>query len=292
MAREAVLNGVDQAAEQTVFWQHPHFRDMGLLKARFRRHRYELHTHPTYVVALITGGCERLRIGRRQETATVNRVIVVNPEECHDGEAGCEDGWAYRTFYPTVGLMAEVARELGQRSPPLFRRTVLTDPTLSEALLRAHRGAEPHDQDAAEASMLLALRRLIVRHADGRRDEQVETRTTSARRVAVYCRLIEDDPAGSFELARFARAGGVTRFQVIRDFKRVTSLTPSAFIRDRRVRLASGLIQQGETLANAAMSAGFADQSHLTRAFKLSHGFTPGILRKAFLRQGLDRCQP
>jgi AraC-like DNA-binding protein len=95
--------------------------------------------------------------------------------------------------------------------------------------------------------------------------------------------MVEDDPSGSFALARFARATGVTRFQVIRDFKQVTGFTPSAFVRDRRVQSASRLILEGETLANAAMSAGFADQSHLSRAFKLSHGFTPGMLRQAAL---------
>jgi hypothetical protein len=68
------LNGIDQPAaagsgDRALFWRHPHFRDMGLLKARFRRHRYDLHTHPTYVVALITGGCETVRVGRRRETA-------------------------------------------------------------------------------------------------------------------------------------------------------------------------------------------------------------------------------
>ena len=46
------------------FWQHPSFCDLGLLKARFTHHRYARHTHPTYVVALVTEGCERVWIGR------------------------------------------------------------------------------------------------------------------------------------------------------------------------------------------------------------------------------------
>lgn len=61
------------------FWRHPRFRDMGLLKARFTRYRYKLHTHPTYVVALITDGCERLRVGRRQEVAPTNTVSWSTP---------------------------------------------------------------------------------------------------------------------------------------------------------------------------------------------------------------------
>src|ERR1700722_1250923 len=99
--------------ETATFWKHPSFRDMGLLKARFKRHRYELHTHSTYVIALITHGCERLRVGRHHIVAPVNSLIVVNPEECHDGEPGSEAGWGYRTFYPSVPLMTEIVRELG-----------------------------------------------------------------------------------------------------------------------------------------------------------------------------------
>jgi AraC-like DNA-binding protein len=281
------LNGIDQPAaagsgDRALFWRHPHFRDMGLLKARFRRHRYDLHTHPTYVVALITGGCETVRVGRRRETAPASTVIVVNPEECHDGEGGCDDGWSYRTFYPPVALMAAVARELGQPAPPLFPRVLLTDPVLAEALAQAHRSAEDGDPAAAEATMLLALRRLIVCHADASRPARARIHAGSSRRVALYRQMIEGDPADGFDLARLAGASGVTRFQVIRDFKQITDLTPAAFIRDRRVRLAGRLIEAGETLANAATAAGFADQSHLSRAFKAANGFTPGTLRHAF----------
>lgn len=276
------MNTVDQdgAVERAVVWRHPRFRGLSLLRARFRRHRYDLHTHPTYVIALITGGCERLRVGRRRELAPADAIILVNPEECHDGEAGCDDGWAYRTFYPTVDLMEEVARELGQAALPMFPRTVLSDPTLADALALAHRVAETGDAEAAEATMLLALRRLIVRHADGSQPARARTGSGSMRRIAVYRDMIESDIAGSFELERFALATGVTRFQVIRDFKQATGFTPSAFVRNRRVQVARRLIEDGETLADAALEAGFADQSHLTRAFKLSHGFTPGVMRR------------
>jgi AraC-like DNA-binding protein len=278
------LNEIDQGGvtDRAVFWQHPSFRDLGLLKARFRRHRYDLHTHPTYVIALITDGCEKVRVGRRQETAPASAIIVVNPEECHDGEAGGADGWAYRTFYPSVELMAAVARELGQSGLPLFPRTILTDPLLAEALAQAHRLAEHGDTVAAEAALLLALRRLILGHADARRPERARTHPGSARRMATYRAMIEGDPADNFALARFADAASVTRFQVIRDFKQVTGLTPASFVRDRRVRSAGRLIEDGATLATAAMASGFADQSHMSRAFKVSRGFTPGTLRRAF----------
>lgn len=282
-----VLNGIDRSRgpfgmeSAATFWKHPRFRDMDLLKARFTRHRYELHTHPTYVVALITQGCERVRIGRRCIVAPANTVIVVNPEECHDGERGTEMGWAYRTFYPSVALMTEVARELDRDEVPLFAANAIDDVALAHLLAVAHRTAEDSADDDTEASMLLALRHLLIGHADRRCDGLTRDRSGAGRRLGVYRAVIEADLVHGVDLSHLATEAGVTRFQVIRDFKATTGLTPGAYIRNRRVRLARGLIEQGSPLADAAAAAGFADQSHLSRAFKRSQGITPGMFRQA-----------
>lgn len=290
-----VLNRIDRhqrhldMAGTATFWKHPCFRDMGLLKARFTRHRYELHTHPTYVIALITQGCERLRIGRRRLVAPVNTVIVVNPEECHDGERETEIGWAYRTFYPSVDLMTEVARELGRDEIPLFAPATIDDPILAHSLAIAHRAAE-YDADAAdEAPMLEALRHLLIGHADRCRDVQPCERSGAAQRLAIYREVINADIASGLDLQHLATAARVTRFQVIRDVKSMTGLTPGAYIRNRRYRLACRLIEQGSPLAEAAAAAGFADQSHLSRVFRRSQGITPGMFRHACIQDSARR---
>ena len=265
--------------ERSEFWRHPRFRDLGLLKARFTRHRYDRHTHPTYVIALITEGCERIRIGNRDVVAPAGTVAVVNPEEWHDGEAGAEEGWAYRTFYPSVSLLTDVARELGQDQEPFFSPTPIADDKLAQALTAAHQGATSEDTVSAETSMLVALRHLIVGHGNwGEHPEQIE-KSGSRRRLSLYEDVIVRDLASELGLQRLADAAGVTRFQVIRDFKKAAGLTPGAFIRDRRMRRARFLIEQGSSLADAAFEAGFSDQSHLSRTCRATHGMTPGMFK-------------
>jgi len=282
-----VLNRIDHGLGRpgtgniTAFWRHPRFRDMGLLKARFTVYRYDLHTHPTYVIALITHGCERLRVGRRQEVAPTNTVIVVNPEECHDGEPGAETGWAYRTFYPSVQLMTDIARELGINEIPLFPRVVIDDPPLARSLATAHQAAEHDNDENAEASMLIAVRHLIVGHACRRQPPEPCERSGASRRLVLYRDIIQADITGDLDLQLLASPACVTRFQVIRDFKRMTGLTPGAYIRNQRLRLASRLIEQGVGLAEAAVESGFSDQSHLSRAFKNTHGITPRMYQQA-----------
>jgi AraC-like DNA-binding protein len=268
--------------ETSAFWRHPSFADLGLLAARFTRHRYALHTHPTYVVALITDGAERIRIGRRAVVAPAGRVAVVNPEEWHDGAAGGDQGWAYRTCYPSVALLQGLAAELGQRGAPLFAPAVIDDPVLARALAAAHAASRGADAVHAETSMLAALRRLILRHADNAGRAEPEAASGARRRVALYEAVIAAHLAARLDLQRLAQAAGVTRFQVIRDFRAVAGLTPSRVIRDRRLRHAGALIAQGGSLAEAASASGFADQSHLSRSFRAAHGITPGAFRQVW----------
>lgn len=264
----------------TRYWRHQRFPDLCLLNARFTSHRYELHTHPTYVVALITQGCERLHIDHRKATAPVGTVLVVHPEECHDGEAGAADGWAYRTLYPSVSLMSAVAHELGRQGPPVFAQRLIQDAALAGTIATAHRMAEDDDADDAEAAMLLALRRLIADHADRDHGPEPIEPSGSEQRLASYVDAI--DVRDKLDLQRLADITGVTRFQVIRDFKRTTGLTPGGYLRNRRIRLASRLLQDGATIVEAALAAGFSDQSHLSRVCRGTLGITPAMLRHAY----------
>ena len=103
-------------------------------------------------------------------------------------------------------------------------------------------------------------------------------RSGARRRFAMYVAAM---PNRRCELQRLADVAGVTRFQVIRDFRQVTGLTPGALLRNRRLRVASRMIEQGATAVDAAFAAGFADQSHLSRSFRSTHGITPAMFRRA-----------
>ncbi|MER8502423.1 MULTISPECIES: AraC family transcriptional regulator [unclassified Mesorhizobium] len=270
-----------EAAETGKYWRHPCFPDLGLFKARFTQHRYDLHTHPTYVIALITAGCERIRIGRQSVLAPAGAIAVVNPEEWHDGERGADEGWAYRTFYPSVPMMTALTRELGRDGAPAFSRATIEDSSLAAALTAAHQGSTSPDTMTAETSLLVALRQLIVRHGDSSGPAEEIESCGSQRRFSLYRDLVESELGSQLDLKRLAGAAGVTRFQVIRDFNKAIGLTPAAYIRDRRLRRASALIEQGFGLADAAITADFADQSHFSRTFRAMHGMTPGMFRRA-----------
>jgi len=87
---------------------------------------------------------------------------------------------------------------------------------------------------------------------------------------------LDSDRAAAVSLETLATACGIGRFRMVRVFARATGLTPHAYQLQRRTELARRLIAGGTPLAEAAMEAGFADQSHMTRNFTRRYGYTPG----------------
>ncbi|RWA68423.1 AraC family transcriptional regulator [Mesorhizobium sp.] len=258
--------------------RHESLGGLEMLAARYRDHAYALHTHPTWVFGVVVAGVEKLRIGRRQHLAQAGSIIIVNPEEPHDGEKGAPAGWAYRTCYPDAALMAEIAEDLELRGLPMFSEGIVQAPELARAFVRAHRLAGELDQEAA---MLVALSKLAKRFGDGKVLDHASEAGETARRFRLYGELIAADLSAGFDLAQLAAAARVTRFQVIRDFHRAAGMTPGQYLRDRRIRAASALMKTEMPLAEIAVATGFADQSHLTRVFKTIKGLSPGAWRAA-----------
>jgi AraC family transcriptional regulator len=80
----------------------------------------------------------------------------------------------------------------------------------------------------------------------------------------------------SVSLRDAAREVGVHPVYFARAFRRRHGCPVSAYLRALRLAEAGRLVlRRGETLAAAAIEAGFADQAHLTRSFARHFGFTP-----------------
>lgn len=64
-----------------------------------------------------------------------------------------------------------------------------------------------------------------------------------------------------------------------REFKREVGVTPHGFLQDIRLSTAMDLARRGAALIDIAHRCGFADQAHLSNAFKSRFGFSPASLR-------------
>jgi AraC family transcriptional regulator len=99
-------------------------------------------------------------------------------------------------------------------------------------------------------------------------------------------RLIEEDFASPLSLAGIASAVGVHPVHLARQFRASQGCTVGDYIRRVRVGFARReLVMTDRPIAEIALSAGFFDQSQLTKTFKRVTGRTPGAYRTANRKQ-------
>jgi AraC-like DNA-binding protein len=79
----------------------------------------------------------------------------------------------------------------------------------------------------------------------------------------------------SISLDELASVAAVSKFYLLRTFRRTHGVTPHAYQMQLRLAHAWRFIVQGRSLSATAYDTGFADQSHLTRRFASAFGVTP-----------------
>lgn len=244
--------------------------------ALFSDRTFPRHAHDQLGIGVLAAGGHRSWSGRGPVEAGPGDVITVNPGEMHDGTPVAGQPRAWRMLYIDPAFVARTLAEDLAGEPEIVR-PALHDPALACRIARlfARLTASPPDALEAEEGVVRTLAHLLDRH--GARSLPRPAPPAVARAL----NRLTDAPERAVTLSELAALAGVGRFQLLRGFAHAVGATPHAYLLQQRVRLARRLLVAGCSPAAAAAAAGFADQSHLTRAFRRQLGVTPARYRAA-----------
>ncbi len=275
--------------EWSRYYVRPQLHGIAFIHAAFVTHAFPWHAHDHYAIGVIETGSQTFSCRGGKHATPAGGLFVVHPDEPHTGEPATPTGFTYRTFYPTVGLMARAADELaGWRSvTPYFPAAVIGDPELSRRFVALQRTLIAEAGTLAGETWLLgALVTLIARHATPRAVLRPPGRERAAvRKARAYIATHYSD---DLSLSDLARLGGLSPFYFARVFRAEVGLPPHAYLESVRIGAAQGLLARGVPLAAVAQATGFADQSHFTRRFRRTIGVPPG----QYARAEQDRTRP
>ena len=230
---------------------------------------YEPHRHDSYAIGITTAGVQTFRYRGTRRICLPGQLHVLHPDETHDGAAGTDDGFGYRILYVAPELVRDA---LGGGPLPFVADPVqtLAPATRLVASLLVDIDEPISDLARAEIAATLAdtLRELGGRPGPG--PAAIDLRAVGLARDYLAAHASEQTPASTLEAV-----AGVDRFTLARHFRRALGTSPDRYRTMRRLGLARAAIERGLPLAEAAASAGFADQSHMTRQFKRAYGLTP-----------------
>jgi AraC family transcriptional regulator len=84
-------------------------------------------------------------------------------------------------------------------------------------------------------------------------------------------------------MSQIANTAAVHPAHLSRAFRKHFHKTPGEYVRDLRAMHAIELLKRDLPLAEIAMSCGFYDQSHFSRAFKRRFGLSPARFRSSLI---------
>jgi AraC-like DNA-binding protein len=245
---------------------------------------YAPHRHDTYAVGITLKGVQSFDYRGSRRDSLPGQLVILHPDEVHDGRSGDEGAFRYRTAYVAP---AEIQAALGGRALPFIEGGVIGDPRLRRPISSLLRDFDRplttfEYQDALLdlASALAAISGSPVPARIANRDAAIRARD-----------YIEAGLDRRFSLAELERATSHDRWQLSRDFRALFGTSPYRYLIMRRLDKARLMLLGGHSHAQAAHDSGFSDQSHFTRLFKRAYGLTPNAWFRA-VQPTHDRSRP
>lgn len=258
----------------TRYWNVPDFGGLSCLCADFTAQDFAPHSHEALVVTVTEAGGSEIKSRGETKEASSSALFVFNPAEPHSGRMAKSKRWRYRGLYLAQPALKKLGATLGIDAVPYFTANAIHDPALIGCFLDLHVTLQSGADALLEREGLVASFGELFRRY-GSRGERIASGRSDRSPVSSVQALMRDRYRGQLTLEEMARIVDLTPFQLIGLFKRTIGLTPHAYLTQVRLKAAMREMRHGVSIAEAALAAGFYDQSVLTNHFKRAYGITP-----------------
>ncbi len=186
-------------------------------------------------------------------------------------------------------LFARTAEEIADHDPArltLFERSGFQDPLLAQIGLALWRELEQPTATgklyAQTAAQMLAVH--LLRYYTSPAPQIKESwQGLTQRQLTRVTDFILAHLAQDLSLSALAQQIGFSPYHFARLFRQTTGESPHQFVLRQRIERAQQLLKEGNlSLAHIALESGFANQGHLTQAFKRHLGLTPAAYRRDY----------
>jgi len=249
----------------------PQLDDLEVLKAETNRHRFPVHCHSTLVIQLIEQGADWC--SATNQVARQGEVFVHMPHTAHSGGTLSGRPLHYAAIYPTTKLVSDLLGILQVQIPSNLsfvsrnQDLLALMRTLFVNLNHLHRVDTIKPLMTQVFQLVLKESQFVLSPAE---------QAPPHAKIQIARNYLSQHCQRDVSIAELSERAQLSRFHLIRQFKKQLGITPRQFLISQRVAKAKVCLAGGMPICETAYECGFADQSHLNRCFKRVAGYAPG----------------
>jgi AraC-like DNA-binding protein len=254
--------------------------DISLIDASYQAFAFQRHYHLDFHIGLITAGVQRFRYRGQSYTAGAGELVLMPPDELHDGEAQLEQGYQVNVFAMEPHWLAQLADMSDPSGLIHFNQLVVKDANVFAFLRQLHRLLRQSQlsQLAQDCLPLEGFHLLFERYAAQASLSPNKLGKQNMAELKAYLLAHLDQPV---RLQSLAELCDLTPTQLQRHFKATTGLTPYAWFSQLRLEQGMKHLQAGLSPVEVAHAVGYYDQAHFCKAFKRQYGVPPSQVKGA-----------
>ena len=115
--------------------------------------------------------------------------------------------------------------------------------------------------------------------------KQLYGNVAQTERVIKVKQFIDENYGLEIDLDSVTTAVNSSKFHLNREFKRHYGITPSHYLKDKRILEAKKLLSESSTVADTCFTVGYESLSTFSMLFRRWTGFSPGAFKKARLNK-------
>lgn len=245
-----------------------------LLVADFSDHRFDVHWHDTWSIGVVLRGANNNSAkGNADGIICRGQISIIPPGQMHAGTTLGNEGCHYFMFYPSHDVLLGAAEGLSMQLPVIkgnhIEHRAFAKKLCETAMVLTDAQASHFDRDVIWSNCVVDLLQVFSPLQSFRIDSNISPCLSRAKEY------LHEYYAQDLRLDILAKAVGMSKFHLCRQFSAKFGLSPIRYQRQLRLQQAKILLSQGWDIAEIACSYGFADQSHMGRLFKSTYGVTP-----------------
>lgn len=231
------------------------------------------HVHDSLILGLVTAGVRRITTPSDAASVPVGEVFALAAGLAH----ACAPEGGPCSYLAFSIANAPLPTRLPGRLP-----VRMADAELASSLSALAEAVQEQAGSLERQSLLAEVLERLSGHDQGPAARQQDAQESALDEAVRRAReLLEAGSEPGLSLSELAAACNAEPYALHRAFTRRVGLPPHAFQTHQRLRQAKALLRAGASPGEAALEAGFCDQSHLNRHFARLVGLTPAQYAKA-----------